>query len=347
MSNPPPSGNGGAWAALTPEEIESLNFHKTERGVFVLPNMVRALRGNGNFAIYLSQLLFRSRKTDGQGGWFYASEAQLEKMTGIGRKGQRNARALLVSLGLIETKRQGTPARMYFSLDLKRIAALLREDTPVVSHGTQLEGSHGNPSDVSHGNPPVGSHGSPIVVPHEAQHSIKKKKKRSIKEEEKNFLEQEAPPWEEKSVIYLDDHRPSPPQKKQATSRKGPRSEESLRLSAFLVSEQQRIFPDIPPRTEEGKRTDAYWFDLLHQTGYGGRTFSWEELQALTDWSQKHAFWHGRIGSGRDIWSNLRQLLRQFPKALQRPQEADIRHNPGPSGFRPLAPWLEGGAHEG
>jgi len=50
----------------------------------VSARMVKALNGNGNAAIMLSQLLFWSRQKAGEDGWFYRTRKQMEKRCGAG-----------------------------------------------------------------------------------------------------------------------------------------------------------------------------------------------------------------------------------------------------------------------
>ncbi|MEM7738788.1 MAG: hypothetical protein AAF267_23720 [Deinococcota bacterium] len=103
-------------------------------GVLVPPEYVKALRGNGNAAIYLSQLVYWQKQYPGQE--FYVKAAQLEVQTGFGRATQAKARKLLVSLGLISYQRKGLPAMPYFKVNFEALEALI---SPFVADAQYVE----------------------------------------------------------------------------------------------------------------------------------------------------------------------------------------------------------------
>jgi hypothetical protein len=120
MSNP--------WDQLDEPMRALLDGYGGEGVVVVRPFLVRALRGNGNAAILASELLFWSRRLGDPQGWFFQQQRRLEAQTGLGPDAQRKAVRLLVRLGVLETDRRGVPARLYYRVDLRRLAALFLQD---------------------------------------------------------------------------------------------------------------------------------------------------------------------------------------------------------------------------
>lgn len=77
-------------------------------------------------AILLSQAFFWSPRTKDKDGWFYKTQAEWFEETGLTRRHQETARKKLVSLGVLEEKRGGLPAKLFFRLNLPRLAQLIR-----------------------------------------------------------------------------------------------------------------------------------------------------------------------------------------------------------------------------
>jgi hypothetical protein len=119
------------------------------------------LKGNGNAAILLSQLLYWSRKTTDTEGWFYNTQEELQGQTGLGSDGQLSARQLLRKLGLLDEKRRGMPARIFYRLNLERVADLIvgHLDHPVGGHGRRQASGHGRNQVSVHGPRQVSLHG--------------------------------------------------------------------------------------------------------------------------------------------------------------------------------------------
>jgi len=67
-------------------------------------------------ALMLSQCVYWAKRAS-EGGWFYKSQQDWEEETGMNRREQERARKALKSIGVLEEKRRGVPARMYFRLN--------------------------------------------------------------------------------------------------------------------------------------------------------------------------------------------------------------------------------------
>ena len=114
-----------AWDHLDEHTRALLDRFRGEGVVAVWAALGRALRGNGNAAILLSQLVFLARRFGDDEGWYYQSQQRLEAQTGLGPDAQRKAVRLLVRLGVLETDRRGVPAKLYYRVNLPELAALL------------------------------------------------------------------------------------------------------------------------------------------------------------------------------------------------------------------------------
>jgi hypothetical protein len=75
--------------------------------------------------IFARQLLFWEGKGHDAEGWIYKSEDEMELETGLRRRGQREARKVLGSAGVLEEERKGLPRRLFYRVDLVRLAEVL------------------------------------------------------------------------------------------------------------------------------------------------------------------------------------------------------------------------------
>lgn len=179
------------WNGLPPEKSALLKAHGGERVVAVRPALVRALRGNGNAAILLSQFLYWSAISRDPNGWFFNSRERLLEQTGLGKDAQKSARALLTQLGLIEETRAGLPAKLYTRINLALTAKLIadaEEQYPLqldVDHARQQEGGYTRQQDADHARQQVGGYGR--------QHSKEEKITKEIKEKSTEAAAQKKP----------------------------------------------------------------------------------------------------------------------------------------------------------
>jgi hypothetical protein len=77
--------------------------------------------------LLLSQLWYWSKHTSerDRDGWFYKTMDDIQEETALTRSEQMTARKKLVDLGLLEEKREGLPARMWFRVNVAQIRILL------------------------------------------------------------------------------------------------------------------------------------------------------------------------------------------------------------------------------
>lgn len=74
-------------------------------------------------SLMLSQALYWDQNEAAQkrGGWFYKTQDEWAKETGMSRREQETARKRLKELGFIEEKRQGVPAKIWFRVCVNQI----------------------------------------------------------------------------------------------------------------------------------------------------------------------------------------------------------------------------------
>jgi len=77
--------------------------------------------------IYLRQLVFWTGKRSIDPDWIYKTEEEMEAETGLRRRGQRKARKVLGSCGVLQERYRGLPRKLWYRVDLVKLAELLEE----------------------------------------------------------------------------------------------------------------------------------------------------------------------------------------------------------------------------
>lgn len=85
------------------------------------------LTGSVTAAVLLSQAVYWSRRTGENGGWWWKTAADWTEETGLTRREQETARAILRELGFWQEEKRGIPARLWFFLDVPALETVLRE----------------------------------------------------------------------------------------------------------------------------------------------------------------------------------------------------------------------------
>jgi hypothetical protein len=88
--------------------------------------------GSVTAALLLCQAIYWSKRTRDSTGWFYKTQTEWEEETGMSRWEQEGARKLLRQRSLLEEKRAGTPAKLYFRVNINELesCALLIAEKP-------------------------------------------------------------------------------------------------------------------------------------------------------------------------------------------------------------------------
>jgi hypothetical protein len=77
--------------------------------------------------IYLRQLVFWTGKKSIDPDWIYKTEEEMEAETGLQRRGQRKAREVLGSYGVLQERYRGLPRKLWYRVDLVKLAELLEQ----------------------------------------------------------------------------------------------------------------------------------------------------------------------------------------------------------------------------
>jgi hypothetical protein len=130
----------------------------------------RKVAGSTPAAVMVSQMYYWSsegRISAERDGWFHKTIDQWEEETGLSRSEQDRARRDLKKAGVLEEKRKGNPARMWFRLKVDALLALVaqfaescklksaasdQDDAPLSGDGKQPKSTNENNSLQNHAN---------------------------------------------------------------------------------------------------------------------------------------------------------------------------------------------------
>jgi hypothetical protein len=98
----------------------------TDRPIAYHPILAKVF-GSVTAALFLSQIGYWSDKGAHHSGWIWKTEEEMTEETGLSRSEQQTARALLTWTGVLEEKRKGVPARMWFKIDWDMLDIALTE----------------------------------------------------------------------------------------------------------------------------------------------------------------------------------------------------------------------------
>lgn len=87
-----------------------------------------AVTGSVTAALMLSQAMAWTEQLEPEvEGWFMRSQGDWTEETGLSRWEQETARRVLRNCGLLEERKMGIPARLWFRVNRPRLAAALRD----------------------------------------------------------------------------------------------------------------------------------------------------------------------------------------------------------------------------
>jgi len=112
----------GAWASA----LDHLRL-LLGRPIAFFPRLV-PLTESAKATVMLGQLVYWTRhgsEITSSAGWFYKTAEQWRRETGLSLREQRSARGDLMSLGVLEERRDGMPAKLFYRLDLERLDRVL------------------------------------------------------------------------------------------------------------------------------------------------------------------------------------------------------------------------------
>jgi len=97
-----------------------------------------SIAGGATQGLFLSQAYYWCFRTNDLDGWFYKIREEWEKETALNRREQEGARKGLVKLGILETKKEGIPCKLFYRVNLSRLTQLIAEFTGSNPHGCQF-----------------------------------------------------------------------------------------------------------------------------------------------------------------------------------------------------------------
>lgn len=83
------------------------------------------LVGSAAGGLLLGQALYWSERTTDASGWFWKTRQQWTDELGLTRREQEVARKRLRQLGILEERRRGVPAKLYYRVDIDKLISLL------------------------------------------------------------------------------------------------------------------------------------------------------------------------------------------------------------------------------
>lgn len=107
-------------------------------------------------ALMLSQAIYWSRRTQDEAEWFYKTQAEWEDETGLTRCEQESARAKLCKLGVLEEMKRGIPCKLFYRVNLEKLAEILLTKLPQTSMQETGSPVCGNPANKDAGFPQTG-----------------------------------------------------------------------------------------------------------------------------------------------------------------------------------------------
>jgi hypothetical protein len=101
----------------------SILMQLLDRPIAFHPCLVR-ITGSVNAAILLGQAIYWSKRTKDDNGWFYKSQQVWEEETALHRFEQENARKVLRNKHILEEKKAGVPAKLFYRVNFEALEEL-------------------------------------------------------------------------------------------------------------------------------------------------------------------------------------------------------------------------------
>lgn len=94
------------------------------RPVAVYPRLTKAL-GSTTAMLFFCQLMYWDGKGDDEDGWIYKTQDEWEEEIGLTRREQETARKRLKAAGVLEERRRGVPAKLYYRINHEAASTVL------------------------------------------------------------------------------------------------------------------------------------------------------------------------------------------------------------------------------
>lgn len=110
------------------DDVSALLNALGKRYVAYYPSLAD-VTGSPKAALMLGHAIYMTRtvmdKQPGRGGWFWKTSTEWQQVTGLSVREQETARKMLVTTGILQETRRGMPSKLWFKVDLDRLATLL------------------------------------------------------------------------------------------------------------------------------------------------------------------------------------------------------------------------------
>lgn len=143
------------WDNLSANQALILRGYGGEPGIYIRASVLRAFKGDGSAAIYLTQLIYWSQseyaaKND---GWFYLTTQKVTEELGMSRFIQERVRRVLQDAGVLEITKRGLPSKNYYRLHLDKIILCLGGEELAAQPEGNPPSVGGDASDIVGGKP--------------------------------------------------------------------------------------------------------------------------------------------------------------------------------------------------
>jgi hypothetical protein len=118
------------------ESISSLKL--ALRNPIAYHRVLASVGGGATVGLFLSQCWYWTIKTrNDEDGWWSKTQAEWENETGLKRREQERARRQLKVHGILEERKTGVPAKLYFRLNLDTLARLIEQSPKPTSQDVE------------------------------------------------------------------------------------------------------------------------------------------------------------------------------------------------------------------
>ena len=111
--------------SMKPDAIDSLKL--ALQHPIAYHRVLASVGGSASAGLFLSQCWYLTIRTTDRDMWWSRTQAEWETETGLSRREQETARKKLKARGLLEERKSGVPAKLYFRLNLKILAQLIEQ----------------------------------------------------------------------------------------------------------------------------------------------------------------------------------------------------------------------------
>jgi hypothetical protein len=111
--------------SMKPDAIDSLKL--ALQHPIAYHRVLASVGGGASAGLFLSQCWYLTISTTDRDMWWSRTQAEWERETGLSRREQETARKKLKARGLLEERKSGVPAKLYFRLNLKILGQLIEQ----------------------------------------------------------------------------------------------------------------------------------------------------------------------------------------------------------------------------